>query len=86
MLSIIIEAHRDDNIEAWAFLSMPFVWVMGAIFLGGFIICLICGYIWGMADPDDRPLLQRLFEKVSGTKTPTQPKLKDPMNFMKGKK
>lgn len=88
-ISIITGAYRDDNMEAWAFLSMPFVWVMGAIFLGGFIIALVCGVMWGMADRDDRPLLQRVIERVSGnsaSNAPSHPKLKDPSHYMKGRK
>jgi hypothetical protein len=88
-VSIVTGVYKDSDIEAWAFLSMPFMWVMGAIFLGGFIICLICGFMWGMADRDDRPLLQRVIEKVSGnsaSNAPSHPKLKDPSHYMKGKK
>ena len=89
LISIITGVYKDESMEAWAFLSMPFVWVMGAIFLGGFVLCLILGTAWGMADTDKRPILQRVIDKVTGnneSNAPSHPKLKDPSHYMKGKK
>ena len=84
MLSIIIEAHRDDNMEAWAFLSMPFVMVSFGLLITAYIGLYVIGR--KLADERERMGLLPLSQVISNIIKKPQMKLKDPMNFMKGKK
>jgi hypothetical protein len=84
LLSIVTGAFRDDNIEAWSFLSMPFVWILGAVFVIGYVLCFILGKEIGKNwNSDTPPLIKKVLDNL--TKNPV-PKLKDPSHYMRGPK
>lgn len=89
LLSLVTVGGRTTDIEAWKFLSEPFLWLLFGIWLFGFILHWIAGRAIAK-DLAEKPLSERWADKdmplhkILGVKPP--PKLKDPIDYMKGKK